>query len=214
LPNGSVRLKDAGNIADIEGYSEGQWWVQDASSAMAVTLLGDVKGKRVLDMCAAPGGKTAQLCDMGAIVTAADDSQRRLTRLRENMTRLGFAPEIICADGRKMEGEYDAILLDAPCTATGTISKNPEILNSRTIDDVKEMVKLQRELIDNAHKMLKSGGVLVYATCSLQYEEGEGLVKKLDATQWKLEEQKRILPTEFLEFGGTSGFYCARLVRV
>ena len=215
LPNGSIRVSGAGNITELNGFAEGEWWVQDASSTMVVPMLGDVKGKRVLDMCAAPGGKTAQLCDAGAQVTAIDESERRTKRLRENMERLKFSPEVICVDARNYKAEpFDAILLDAPCTATGTIRKNPEILHSRTPEDVKEMVKIQNELINVAYNLLKPNGILAYSVCSLQYEEGEGLMKKLDPKSWQLQEQKRILPCDYAEFGGIGGFYMAKLLKV
>jgi 16S rRNA (cytosine967-C5)-methyltransferase len=212
LPNGSVRITDAVTVTELPGYAEGNWWVQDASTTFAAKMLGCVKGKAVLDLCAAPGGKTAQLCDAGAIVTAVDDSERRLERLAENMQRLGFEPKIICADARQVDGQFDAILLDAPCTATGTISRNPDVLYARTEADVKEMAQLQKSMIEGCYSMLKPGGVLVYATCSLQYEEGEGQIKKL-SQNWKLEEEKRILPNTYAEFGGNGGFYCARLIK-
>lgn len=213
LPNGTIRLSE-GNVPELPGFEEGMWWVQDSSSAFAVKMLGDVKGKKVLDMCAAPGGKTAQLCDMGAVVTSVDDSARRLERLHQNMERLGFEPEVICGDAKAVEGEFDAVLLDAPCTATGTASKNPEVIFTREQKDVQEMAGIQKELIDSTHGKLKAGGILVYATCSLQYEEGEGQVKKLDTVKWKLLEEKRILPSLYAEFGGTGGFYCAKLQKL
>jgi 16S rRNA (cytosine967-C5)-methyltransferase len=213
LPNGTVRLNE-GSVTELPGFAEGKWWVQDAASSFAAKMFGDVKGKKVLDMCAAPGGKTAQLCDAGAIVTAVDDSQRRLQRLEENMERLGFAPEIICDDARYVKGEFDAVLIDAPCTATGTASKNPDVIHTREQKDVQEMAAIQKSLIESAHGKLKKGGELVYATCSLQYEEGEGQAKKLDAAKWKLLEEKRILPSLYAEFGGTGGFYCAKLQKL
>jgi 16S rRNA (cytosine967-C5)-methyltransferase len=213
LPNGTIRLKEWGNVQELHGYEAGNWWVQDASATFAAKMLGDIKGKQVLDLCAAPGGKTAQLCDAGAIVTAVDDSERRIERLKQNMQRLGFEPKIICADARQVTGQFDAILLDAPCTATGTIARNPDVLHSRTEDDVKEMAQLQKSMIEHCHGLLKPGGVLVYATCSLQYEEGEGQIKKL-SQNWKLEEEKRILPNMYAEFGGNGGFYCAKLLRI
>ena len=214
LPNGTARLSNSVNVTEIPGFAEGEWWVQDCSSTFAVNMLGDVAGKKVLDLCAAPGGKTAQLCDAGAIVTAVDDSARRLERLKENMQRLGFAPEVICADAREVKGEFDAVLLDAPCTATGTAAKNPDVIFNRQLADVTEMAAIQKSMIAAAYDRLKPGGLLVYATCSLQYEEGEGQMKKIDASQWKLLEEKRILPSMYAEFGGTGGFYCAKLLRI
>jgi 16S rRNA (cytosine967-C5)-methyltransferase len=195
------------NITKIDGFAEGEFWVQDASQRHAVEILGDVKGLRVLDMCAAPGGKTAQLIDRGAKVTALDSSIKRIERLKENLARLQMSAEIVLVDGREYEsGEFDAILLDAPCTATGTLAKNPEILVQRKLEDVKELVRIQNELIASAYKLLKKGGVLAYSTCSLQYEECEGLVKKLKG--WELLEEKRVLPFE------SGGAYVAKLVKL
>jgi 16S rRNA (cytosine967-C5)-methyltransferase len=213
LPNGSVRLKDAGNISVLPGYEAGDWWVQDSSSTFAVEIMGDVKGKKVLDMCAAPGGKTAQLIDKGAIVTAIDDSAKRVERLKENLERLKMTAETEVTDATTYKGRFEAILLDAPCTSTGTIRRNPEIASIRTEDDVKEMVALQQRLLDNAAKLTNKGGILVYAVCSLQYEEAEGQVRKL-ADKWQLLEEKRILPSNYAEFGGTGGFYCAKLQKL
>jgi 16S rRNA (cytosine967-C5)-methyltransferase len=208
------RFESAQNVTEIEGFEAGDWWVQDSSQIHAVKMLGDISGKKVLDMCAAPGGKTAQLIDAGANVTALDSSKKRIERLEENLARLNMKAEVICVDGREYkikchsgeggnlkiadsaspleDDKFDCILLDAPCTATGTIAKHPEILLQRNLEDVKELVQIQRALLDNAHKLLKDGGVLVYSTCSLQYEECEGLVKKLD--KWELLEEKRVLP--------------------
>jgi 16S rRNA (cytosine967-C5)-methyltransferase len=214
LPNGTIRLESGTPVPEIPGFESGDWWVQDAASSFPAKMLGDIAGKKMLDMCAAPGGKTAQLCDAGAIVTAVDDSARRLERLQENMTRLKFNPKVICADAREVQGEFDAILLDAPCSATGTAAKNPDVIHTRTEDDVREMAALQKNMIEAAHSKLKPGGVLVYATCSLQYEEGEGQIKRLDKKEWKLLEEKRILPNLYAEFGGTSGFYCAKLQKI
>lgn len=195
------------SIAEIEGFAEGKFWVQDASQRHAVEMLGNVKGLHVLDMCAAPGGKTVQLIDAGAIVTALDASPKRVERLRENLARLQMEAEIVVADAREFESaEFGAILLDAPCTATGTLAKNPEILLQRKQEDLKELVRIQNELIAAAYRLLKKGGVLAYSTCSLQYEECEGLVKKLDG--WELLQEKRVLPFE------SGGAYVAKLMKI
>ena len=203
------RLMNPPPIVEIDGFTEGDWWVQDLSQTHAAQMLGDVNGKSVLDICAAPGGKTAQLIDAGAVVTALDSSEKKLERLRENLDRLKMNCEIICADGREFnsDNKFDFILLDAPCTATGTIRRHPEILHQRELNDVAEMVKIQNALLANAHNLLKDDGELVYSTCSLQYEECEGLVKKL--TNWELVEEKRILPCDCE--GGIGGAYCAGL---
>lgn len=213
LPNGTIRLSNASNITEMHGFDTGDWWVQDASSTFAVEMFGDISGKKILDMCAAPGGKTAQLIDKGAIVTAIDDSAKRIERLQENLARLKMQAEVLVNDGTTFKGRYDGVLLDAPCSSTGTIWRNPDILVTRIEEDVKEMVALQKRLIDNAYHLLNKGGLLVYAVCSLQYEEAEGQVRKLEG-KWQLLEEKRILPSDYAEFGGTGGFYCAKLQKL
>ncbi len=149
------------------------WW-QDAGAALVARLLRPKPGERVLDLCAAPGGKTAQLAMSGATVTAVDRSDARLNRLRENLARLRLKAEIIVADGAKLEAEpFDAILIDAPCTATGTLRRHPETIWLRTLEDIAKLAKLQGRLIDSAVRLLKPGGRLVFCTCSLEREEGE-----------------------------------------
>ncbi len=202
------RVEASQNITQIDGFEAGDWWVQDSSQTHAAKMLGDLNGKTALDMCAAPGGKTAQLIDAGAKVTAIDSSAKRTERLQENLARLGMEAEVVNADGREYEDKkFDAILLDAPCTATGTLAKHPEILHQRKVEDVKELVVIQKALLANAHGLLNDGGELVYSTCSLQYEECEGLVKKLG--NWELVEEKRILPKSGED--GNGGAYVAKL---
>lgn len=209
---GEHKRVEAQDITKIDGFEEGEFWVQDASQIHAVELLGDIEGKTVLDMCAAPGGKTAQLIDKRAVVTAMDSSQTRIDRLLENLDRLEMACEIICLDARTPSNgrKFDKILIDAPCTATGTIRKHPEILHQRGLDDVKELVRIQNELLDSAYSLLEDGGELVFSTCSLQYEECEGLVRKLE--KFELIEEKRVLPCD--REGGIGGAYCAKLRKV
>lgn len=207
------RIQESGRVDEIEGFEEGEFWVQDISQRVPVEMLGDVADKKVLDMCAAPGGKTAQLIASGAKVLAVDSSPKRIRTLEENLGRLGMECKMLQADARGLvlDEQADSILLDAPCTATGTIRRNPEILLQRSLEDVHELVRIQNELIESAYENLKAGGELVYSTCSLQYEECEGLVKKLDPDHWQIVEEKRTLPTDHIEIGGANGAYCAKL---
>lgn len=175
LPTGSVRFAAPyPAIPSLPGYAEGHWWVQDAAAALPAKLLGDVTGRRVLDMCAAPGGKTLQLAAMGAKVTALDVSEARLEKVQENLGRTGLSASCIAEDGLSFEPEepFDAILLDAPCSATGTMRRHPELPWIRREDDIRVLVKQQRALLRHAATLLKPGGNLVYAVCSLVAEEG------------------------------------------
>ncbi|MBL4929626.1 RsmB/NOP family class I SAM-dependent RNA methyltransferase [Fuscibacter oryzae] len=176
LPTGSLRLAEAGQVSALPGYAEGGWWVQDAAAALAVPLLGDVAGLRVLDLCAAPGGKTLQLAAAGAKVVALDISEARLARLRENLARTGLVAQVVVADGLEWapDAPFDAILLDAPCSATGTIRRHPDLPFVKDGSEVAGLVDLQARLLDRALGWLKPGGRLVYVTCSLLPEEGEG----------------------------------------
>lgn len=173
---GHVRLPDdSAPIPELAGYAEGAWWVQDFAASLPVRLLGDVTGLRVLDICAAPGGKTMQLAARGAKVTALDRSARRLDVLKRNMARTGLEADIVVADATTWQPEeaFDAILLDAPCSATGTLRRHPELPYLRTQADMESLVQLQTQLLDHAPSLLETGGRLVYCTCSLQPEEGE-----------------------------------------
>lgn len=233
LPCGSLRLPYHTKIIDLDGYKEGLWWVQDAASALPIRCLADIKGKSILDVCAAPGGKTAQLLDAGAMVTAVDVSQARLNRLKENMERLNFNDnlQITHADARHFvsDDKFDIILLDAPCSATGTFRRHPEIIHTKTIDDVLRQAQLQKEILDHIIKFLAPNGILVYATCSLAKSEGESQIydflhkhsdfKILPISLSYLEEARtkegflRILPQYFKQFGGIDGFFVALLQR-
>lgn len=174
LPTGSVRLTERTAIRDLPGYAEGAWWVQDAAAALPARLLGARPGERVADLCAAPGGKTAQLAAAGADVLAVDRSPRRLKRLEENLARLGLTARTLAADAEKLdEAPFDAILLDAPCSATGTIRRHPDVAWTKGEEDVGKLAALQARLLDRAAHLLKEGGRLVYCTCSLEAEEGE-----------------------------------------
>ncbi len=183
LLTGTVRLDSKSGITTRTGYETGDWWVQEASASIPVQLLPNVDGLRVADLCAAPGGKTAQLAVRGAFVDAYDISEKRLSRLMENMNRLQLAEQvrIKCCDALKIEvpaaGLYDAILLDAPCSATGTIRRHPDLLFHRTMADIERLGCLQRQLLQKAWTLLKPNGYMVYATCSMQQEENESVVQ-------------------------------------
>ncbi len=175
LSTGTVRLQPGGRIEKLKGYRGGAWWVQDAAAALPARLLPTKRGSEVADLCAAPGGKTAQLCMTGVSVTAVDSSGARLERVRENMHRLELSPQFVVADAStwKPDKRFDAILLDAPCTATGTIRRHPDILHLKRETDIETLAELQARLLDNAVSLLKPGGTLVYCTCSLEPEESE-----------------------------------------
>jgi 16S rRNA (cytosine967-C5)-methyltransferase len=174
LATGAVRLRERGDLRDLPGYAEGAWWVQDAASALPGRLLGAKPNERVADLCAAPGGKTAQLASTGAKVLTVDRSAPRLKRLEENLARLKLAAETRVADALTIEAEpFDAVLLDAPCSATGTIRRHPDVPWIKTEEDVSKLAELQTKLLDKAADLTKPGGRLVYCTCSLEPEEGE-----------------------------------------
>jgi 16S rRNA (cytosine967-C5)-methyltransferase len=227
-PTGSVRLGEHAPVDSLVGFNDGDWWVQDAAAALPAKLLGDVRGKRVLDLCAAPGGKTLQLAAAGAHVTAVDKSEARLKRLRENLARTKLEAQVICADALEFKAEpLDAVLLDAPCTSTGTLRRHPDVAWLRRPTDVKALSDLQTQLIAAAAKLLKPGAPLVYAVCSLEPEEGPGVVAAALRDGWKRAPLTDEIPGEFItaegdmrthpghwsEIGGLDGFYAARLLR-
>ncbi|MCW5697890.1 MAG: methyltransferase domain-containing protein [Bauldia sp.] len=179
LPTGSVRLTDAGAVDALPGYGDGAWWVQDVAAMLPAKLLGEVTGKTALDLCAAPGGKTAQLAAAGAAVTAVDISAARLKRVEANLARLGLETETVAADalGYDPGRTFDMVLLDAPCSATGTIRRHPDIPWLKREGDLAELAALQARLLDRAAALTKPGGTLVFATCSLEPEEGEAQAK-------------------------------------
>lgn len=176
LPNGSIRIMPGtgGAPENLEGFADGAWWVQDAAARLPVRLLGQLDGQRVVDLAAAPGGKTAQLAAAGAHVTAVDKSESRLARLEDNLKRLSLRAETHVADSAVWQpgSSFDAVLLDAPCSATGTLRRHPDIAWIRREGDIAALAEIQSRLLANAAKMVRPGGLLVYATCSLECEEG------------------------------------------
>jgi 16S rRNA (cytosine967-C5)-methyltransferase len=238
LPTGSVRLAAGGRIEDLPGYADGAWWVQDAAAALPVRLLGDVAGRSVADLCAAPGGKTAELAAAGARVTAVELSPERIARLRANLDRLRLEAQLVEADAATWAPgrTFDAVLLDAPCTATGTIRRHPDILHLKRPGDVAALADLQSQLLDNAVGLVKPGGVLVHCTCSLEPEEGPEQIARLLSRTPQFARQPvapgeygipgdwitadgdlRTLPFHLSDAenkrSGLDGFYAARLIR-
>lgn len=201
LPTGTVRTLLHGSVTMLPGFSEGAWWVQDAAAALPARLFGDIAGKSVADLCAAPGGKTAQLAQAGAQVTAVDRSAGRLARLKENFARLGLEATNVAADATEWEaGPFDAILLDAPCMATGTIRRHPDVAWLKNDADLDALSALQARLLRKSVTLLKPGGTLVYCTCSLEPEEGEQAIAAL----LEAEPQMKRHPVEASELAGLS----------
>lgn len=189
-------------VEALPGYEEGRWWVQDAAAAIPARLLGLAPGARVLDLCAAPGGKTAQLLKAGYAVTAVDNDAERVVRMQQNFSRLGYAPQVLTADvlAYEPEGRFDGILLDAPCSATGTFRRHPEVVWHRSAADIAGRVALQRRLIERALGWLDAGGILVYCVCSLEPAEGE------EQARWLLgRDGVEALPITPGEVGGLAG---------
>ena len=230
LPTGSVRLAAGGQITALPGYAAGDWWVQDAAAALAARLLAPQPGEAVLDLCAAPGGKTLQLADAGAQVTALDISGPRMARLRENLGRTGLQAELVVADAMQWQPDhrFDAILLDAPCSASGTIRRHPDLPFIKDGSEIEALTALQSALIDRALGWLKPGGRLVFCTCSLLPAEGEdqlaaalarhpGLrvdrpaLTGIDDAWITPEGGLRLRPDYWAEAGGMDGFFMARL---
>jgi 16S rRNA (cytosine967-C5)-methyltransferase len=229
----SVRLTSAGRVSELAGYKAGEWWVQDVAASLPVLLMGEVKDRTVLDMCAAPGGKTMQLASRGAKVIALDSSKKRLELLSSNMQRTGLLDaELICADALKytLNTSIDAILLDAPCSATGTLRRNPDILLLRNKKNLFEQLEKQRKLLARAAEIIPVGGILVYAVCSLEPEEGEMQIEHLLNTRqdiivdlenimlpFELHTSKlgmRTLPSMYNTQGGMDGFFMTKLRKI
>lgn len=201
LPTGSVRMIPHGSVSQLSGFEEGEWWVQDAAAALPARLLGDVRGLGLADLCAAPGGKTAQLANAGAKVSAVDRSERRMARLQQNLTRLGLTAEIVIADATEWQAEpFEAVLVDAPCSSTGTIRRHPDVPWLKRPEDLAKLTSLQRRLLDRAVGLTKAGGTIVYCTCSLEPEEG---IEAIDALLQR-EPGLRRIPISADEVGGLS----------
>src|SRR5437773_3111196 len=240
LPTGTVRTLLHGSVTMLPGFSEGQWWVQDAAAALPARLFGDVRGKTIVDLCAAPGGKTAQLAQAGAHVTAVDRSPARMARLRDNLARLSLQAENVVTDAAEWPGPgnggFDGVLVDAPCTSTGTIRRHPDVAWLRQETDIAALAVLQKRLLQKAVTLLKPGGTLVYCTCSLEPEEGEAAISALLAAESGLRRAPvdpselaglieivtpagdlRTLPCHLAhadpKLAGLDGFYAARLDR-
>ena len=232
LPNGSLRVAAGGQVSTLPGFAEGEWWVQDAAAAMAVPMLGDVRGLRVLDLCAAPGGKTMQLAAAGAEVTALDISGPRMGRVSDNLVRTGLRAELVVADALHWQPEapFDAVLLDAPCSASGTIRRHPDLQYIKDGSDIAALTALQAQLIDRALGFVKPGGRVVYSVCSLLPDEGEA---QLSAALARHEDLKvvppqgpgvqadwitpegglRLRPDFWAGAGGMDGFFMACVTR-
>ena len=230
LPTGSVRFAPGTSVVELPGFGTGDIWVQDAAAALPARLLDVKPGERVLDLCAAPGGKTAQLAAMGAVVTAVERDAARMGTLKGNLARLGLKAETVLADAGKWRPAelFPAILLDAPCSATGTIRRHPDLLHLRKPRDVAALTKAQDALLDAAVEMLAPGGRIIYAVCSLQPEEGAARVEAACARLGLRREplalpempeavtaqgDVRTHPGMWAERGGLDGFFVARLVR-
>jgi len=234
MPTGSLRLEAGGRIEALPGFEEGAWWIQDLAAAIPARLLGDVKGRDVLDLCAAPGGKTLELASMGANVTALDRSPQRLDRLRRNLVRTGLDAGIVVEDAARWQPgrTWDFILLDAPCTATGTARRHPDVLHLKTHADRDRLSALQTRILDHAARLLSVGGTLVYCTCSLERQEGPDQIERflyrhanfarrpVEAAEVgglaelvTPEGDLRTLPCHLGDEGGMDGFYASRLIR-
>jgi 16S rRNA (cytosine967-C5)-methyltransferase len=225
-PFGAGRLDAGADVTALEGFADGAWWVQDAAAGLPAMLLGDVAGKSVLDLCAAPGGKTMQLAAAGARVTAVDWDETRLARVRANLERTKLHAEIVAADilAWTPPALADAVLLDAPCTATGTLRRRPDVAWLRRPSDIEALAERQKQLLARAATFLKPGGVLVYAVCSLEPEEGDSValhappelipepMASTDGLETHVTPQGwlRTLPSSRAADGGMDGFFAAR----
>ncbi len=225
LMPGHVRLPRGDAIENLEGFNDGAWWVQDIAASLPARLLGAGEGRRVLDLCAAPGGKTLQLAAAGWQVTALDISAKRLERVEANCARVGLEAELVTADALEWQPDapFDAVLLDAPCTATGTARRHPDVLHRIAPRHIAEMTELQARLIARASEWVKPGGALIYAVCSLEADEGEGQARGVTLDPWPITADDlldgveasadgwlRTDPGMLAEQGGMDGFFIAR----
>jgi 16S rRNA (cytosine967-C5)-methyltransferase len=237
LPTGSVRLRSRTAVTELEGYAQGEWWVQDAAAALPARLLATQPEERVLDMCAAPGGKTAQLAATHANVTALDKSAERLKMLAANMARLSLHVDVAVGDATSYSAQpFDAILLDAPCSATGTIRRHPDVAWTKKTGDIDTLAVLQSRMLDRAAKLLRPGGRLVYCVCSMEPEEGEAQIaaflrRNPDYRRQPIDAAAEGVPAEFVNrdgdlrtaphfwpneeprLAGIDGFFAARIMR-
>ncbi|WP_019960506.1 RsmB/NOP family class I SAM-dependent RNA methyltransferase [Woodsholea maritima] len=234
LPTGSLRRAKSTDVTQLDGFEEGLWWIQDAGAALPVKILAPQPGERIADLCAAPGGKTLQLASLGAEVIALDRSKKRLERVKQNLARTGLNAQIVTADATQWHDDhlFDAILVDAPCSATGTLRKNPEVIWAKSPSDIETLSAVQARILDQAYTLLKPGGRLIYCTCSMEPEEGEdqitaflnrtpdakllplgiedypSLGEALHPSGWL-----RTRPDHWSEYGGIDGFFIARLTK-
>lgn len=240
LPTGTIRRRESSgvNITNLDGFEAGAWWIQDISASLAVKIMGNINGKKIVDLCAAPGGKTMQLVTNGADVIAVDRSARRMQKLKENLDRINITAnvkiEIADALAWQSNEDIDILLLDAPCSATGTIRRHPDLVHIKTYEDMEKLVDLQKRLLDNAFSKLKSGGILIYCTCSLQKDEGENRIEeflsnnKKEAKRIPITAEEigkiegiindngdiRIMPFHLAAMGGMDGFFISRIMKL
>lgn len=227
---GSVRIGGAVQVSALAGYEAGDWWVQDAAAALPVEILKPKSGENIIDLCCAPGGKTMQIAASGAAVTGVDTSERRMQRVRENLERAKLDAELVVGDALETSGQYDAVLLDAPCSATGTIRRHPDLPLVKDGSDFGGLIELQAQMLAHAVTLLKPGGRLLFCTCSLLPDEGECQVEDLLEAHPELEIDRdaltidgvdpdwitqegglRLRPDYWAEQGGMDGFYIALL---
>jgi len=229
---GSIRLTNAGQVSALPGFADGAWWVQDAAAALPIRLLGEISGKTAIDLCCAPGGKTMQLAAAGAKVMAVDNSQPRMGRVKENLERTGLVARAKIKDAFQTVGEFDVVVLDAPCSATGTMRRHPDLPHAKDGSDFEALIDLQTQLLDHAVGLLKPGGQLVYCTCSLLPDEGECQVEEALARHPNLQIDQSAMDADFIDaqmrsdegglrltpdmlgaVGGVDGFYIAVLTK-
>lgn len=230
LPTGSIRIAEAGQVTALPGYSDGTWWIQDAAAALPAKVLNIKAGETALDLCAAPGGKTMQMVAAGAKVTAVDISKGRMARVQENLTRTGLVASLVVGDALEQQGQYDAVLLDAPCSATGTIRRHPDLPHAKDGSEFGQLIELQAQMLAHAWTLVKPGGKLLFCTCSLLPDEGECQVEEaldmfpdmsvdrdalnvpgVDAAWITSEGGLRLRPDYWPDRGGMDGFYMACL---